>query len=138
MFCFALRNNMYIRKPVSIVMNFISFQGCIKFLPPPGLGEDYQVCWGRISSCEEGKGISWLFRRIYGKMGMGKWKQYHLLFNIEAVGGKISSWAEGKETILGKTIKILKNVPGEEYQVLGKPIQPCWCPYMIVCLGGGA
>ena len=27
-------------------------------------GEVYQVCWGRISSCEEGKGISGLWGRI--------------------------------------------------------------------------
>ena len=33
-------------------------------------GDVYQVCWGRISSCEEGKGISWLLGRIKrGKKG---------------------------------------------------------------------
>ena len=26
--------------------------------------EVYQVCWGRISSCKEGKEISWLWGRI--------------------------------------------------------------------------
>ena len=39
-------------------------QGCIKsliFFPRAGV---YQVCWGRISICEEGKGISWLLGRI--------------------------------------------------------------------------
>jgi hypothetical protein len=34
-------------------------QRCIKFLIPPsgGGGGVNQVCWGRISSCEEGKEI---------------------------------------------------------------------------------
>ena len=33
-------------------------QRCIKFLiPPSGGGGVNQVCWGRISSCEEGKEI---------------------------------------------------------------------------------
>ena len=26
----------------------------------PGGGEVYEACWVRMSSCEEGKGISWL------------------------------------------------------------------------------
>ena len=37
-------------------------QGCMNFLiPPPCVGEFYQVCWGRISSCEEGNGLSRLW-----------------------------------------------------------------------------
>ena len=49
-------------------------------------GEVYQVCWGRISICEEGKEIS----RLWGRKKRGKkWKQYNLHYNIEAV-----CWAE--------------------------------------------
>ena len=51
-------------------------------------GGVYQVCWGRISSCEEKKKISWLWGRIqHGEKG--KEKQYNLHYNIKAVGKKI-------------------------------------------------
>ena len=44
----------------------------VPYSPRPGGGQGrvYQVCcWGRISCCEEGKKISWLWGRIY------KWKK---------------------------------------------------------------
>ena len=45
----------------------------------------YQVCWGRISRCEEGKRISWLLGKKK-TLKNGKEKQYHLPYNIKAVG----------------------------------------------------
>ena len=81
----------------------------LNFLPfyrgePLGGGLVYQVCWGRISSCEEGKGISWLWGRIL-RWEKGNGKQYHLPFNIEAIGKNIK-WGkvEGEGNF------------GEEYQ----------------------
>ena len=57
--------------------------------PPLGAGgKVYQVCRVRISSCEEGKGIS----RLWGKnltWKKGKRKQNHLPNNIKAVGKNI-------------------------------------------------
>ena len=39
--------------PENLKMQFRYFQGCTKFLfLPVGMGEVYQVFWGRISSCE--------------------------------------------------------------------------------------
>ena len=59
-------------------------QGCIKFLIPPN-----QI------PCEEVKGMYiWLWRRIWcGKKGKGK--QYHLSYNIKAVGKDIK-WGKGE------------------------------------------
>ena len=77
-----------------------------KVLYPPGGGGGYQVFWRRISSCDEGKEISRLSGRIYrGKKGPGKGKQYHLSYNIEAVGKNIKWW---------KKIRV-----GQGYQVVG-------------------
>ena len=46
------------RTTLSLNYKYLYFQGCIKILIPPTLGVKlYQVCWRRISSCEEGKGI---------------------------------------------------------------------------------
>ena len=55
----------------------------------------YQVCWGRISSCKEGKVISWLSVRIRRGREV-KEKQFHPSFNIEAVGKNIK-WETGTE-----------------------------------------
>ena len=58
-----------------------------------------------------------------GKIITWKGKQYHLPFNIEAVGKHIK-WGKGTES-LGMKIKILKSEGGEEYQVVGNFIHPC-------------
>ena len=78
---------------------------------PEFLLEVYQVCWGRISSCEKGK-ESWLWGRIEsGKKGKGK-PISSSLSSIKAVGKNIK-WGIGEVTeILGK-----KNGGGEEYQI---------------------
>ena len=64
-----------------------NFVNCIVGIKVPysiGGIEVYQVCCGRISSCKEGKEISWLWG---GKKGKGK--QYNVPFMIKAVGENI-------------------------------------------------
>ena len=62
---------------------------------PYSLGEAYQVCWEGASSCEEGKGILWLWGRIYPSILM--------LF------GRISNGEKEKGTeVLGKKIRFKK------------------------------
>ena len=56
--------------------------------PPPLLGGESKVRWGRIKSWEEG-------RVYHGKIitwKRGKEKQYHLAYNIKAVG----KWGRGE------------------------------------------
>ena len=55
----------------------------VPYIPPPYLGREL--------SCEVGKGISWLCRRIYnlGKKGKGKQYQCHLPYDVEAFGQHI-------------------------------------------------
>ena len=48
----------------------------------------YQVFWGRILSFKEGKDILWLWGKNITWI-KGKGKQYHLLYDIEAVGKNI-------------------------------------------------
>ena len=55
-------------------------------------GGVYQVCWGRILSCEEGKGISMLWEECNVEKGKGE--EYHHPYNINALG-KISRGEEG-------------------------------------------
>ena len=64
-------------------------QSSRKVRPPTGV---YKVpyCWGRISSCEERKGISCLWGRITWKKG--KRKQG---YNIKAVGKNVK-WGRGE------------------------------------------
>ena len=53
-------------------------------------GREYHGCWGRISSWEEGKGISWLLRKtLVGK----RLKEYH------GCWGRISSWEIGRASL---------------------------------------
>ena len=53
----------------------------------------------------------------------GKGKQYHISYNIEAVGKNIK-WGKGKGMeISAKKIKILKN-GWEEYHIIGNFIHP--------------
>ena len=54
----------------------------------------YQVCWGRISSIEEGKEISWLWGRIKREKGEGEAKPSSI-DHIEAVGKNIK-WGTGE------------------------------------------
>ena len=65
----------------------------------------YQVCWERISRCEEG-------RHFCGRI-------YHKKMKREA----ISSSGKGEEHF-GKKIKILKNGCVEKNQVVGNFIHP--------------
>ena len=68
---------------------------------------------GRISSCKKGKGMS------CGKKG----KQYHLFYNIKAVGKKIK-WGRGEgEGNFMEENQDFKNGNEEEYQ--GNFIHPC-------------
>ena len=95
------------------------FQGFIKFLIPPGPWRAvYQVCCGKISSCEEGKWISW---QLWEENTWKKGKQYHLPYNIKAVGKNIK-W--GRRRKFGEESENLKNVGGEEYRVIGNYIHP--------------
>ena len=85
----------------------------------------YQVCWGRISSCEDGKRILWLCRRILyvENRERGDNITFHTVLMLLE---RISSGEKGKaKEISGKKIKILKNGDGREYQVVGNFIHPC-------------
>ena len=46
------------------LFNYISGVYKVPYSPPLGMEEVYQTCWGRLSSYEVGKGISWLWGRI--------------------------------------------------------------------------
>ena len=72
-----------------------------------------------IKLCRGGKGISWPWgRRLSGKKGKGQ-QYHHLVFcNIKAVGKNIKDENSRDEN------KILKNVGGEEYQVVGNFLHP--------------
>ena len=78
----------------------------------------YQVCLGRISSCEEGKGISWLWQ---GYDRETRERGSNIIFPmISRLLVRIPREEEGMRIgILGKKIKILKYGVGDEYQVLG-------------------
>ena len=85
---------------------YISGAYKISYHSPPG-GGIYQVCWGRISSCEEGRGISWLLGRKQHEIKI-KGKQDHLPYNIKAVGknirggrgkGDAKFWEENQDLI---------------------------------------
>ena len=85
------------------------------------VGEEYQAV-------KSEKGISWLWsvdKNITRKKGLGK--QYHISYNIKAVGKNIK-WGRGKgDGTFGEDLtKILKMGVGEEYQVIGNFLQP-WC-----------
>ena len=69
----------------------------IPYSPLPwGEGEVYQVCGGRISSCEEGKGIS----RLWGKIKRGR-GSYFIFPMILWLLGRISR-AEGGLAVWGR------------------------------------
>ena len=68
---------------------FKFMQGCIKFLI-------YEVCWGGISSCVEGRGISWLCSGEEYNVKKVNGEQYHLPYDIKAIGKNIS-WGIGEE-----------------------------------------
>ena len=71
--------------------NFLaSLQMELVYPSPFGGGGVYQECWGRISSCEEGKLISWLWEE-YNVEKRERGKQYQLPYNIEAVEKTIKS-----------------------------------------------
>ena len=88
---------------------FLVFAGA-KFHKVP-YGKVYQVCWGRISSCEEAK--------------RKKEKQFHLPCDIEAVGKNIK-WEsrDGGRKYREGNIDTKKR-GGEEYQVVGNFLHPC-------------
>jgi len=91
--------------------------------PPPGLGEVYQVCWGGISSCDEGKEYQDCGEEYYIEI---RERGSNIIFPIILrLLGRISSGEDGKKTgILGKKINIIINGVGEEYQVVGNFIHP--------------
>ena len=69
---------------VVIKYNKVMKQGCIKFLITPwGGGEVHQIFGGRISSCEEGKGIQGILGRIpRGKKGRGSNMIYSIILRL--------------------------------------------------------
>ena len=96
--------------------------------PPPWGGGVYQVCWGRISSIEEEKGIPWLWGRI-SSCEEGKGIPWLWVEKIQRGNNVIYPIITREEYQMGKRgrgrkINILKNENGEEYQVLGNFIHP--------------
>ena len=81
---------------------------------PYKVGEEYQVCWGRVSSCEEGN-IMAAGKIIMWKKGKGK--QYHLPYNIEAVGKNIK-W----ESVMRKGTEIWERKLRFKKKIMGKNI----------------
>ena len=77
----------------------------------------------RNISLKQGKGISWLLGRI--KRGKeGKEKQYHLPFNIKALGKNIQ-WGKGEsDRNFEEENQDLRNGDEQEYQVVGNFIHP--------------
>ena len=78
-------------------MHEYSGQGCIKFLIPP-VGEEYYVV-------KRGR-IYYGYGEEYNMEKKGKGKQYHLLYNIQAVGKNIKWGRLEDRGILEKKIKI--------------------------------
>ena len=65
--------------------------------------------------------MPWLCGRIK-RINEEEGKQYHLSYNIKAVGKNIK-WGGGEG---GQKIQIKKKWEGEEYQVVGNFIHPWW------------
>ena len=88
-------------------------QGYIKFHILLRGGGGFIKSAGKEYPGVKGEGITMAVRKnITWKIGKGK--QYHFLYNIEAVGKNIK-WGR---------IKIFKNGGGEEYQDVGSFIHP--------------
>ena len=84
-------------------------------LSPPGVHkvEVYQVCWGRISSCEDGRE----YYDFKEKYNVEKEKQYYLPYYINVVGKNIK-WGRDRK-FWGRKSRFEKHGGGEEYQVVG-------------------
>ena len=81
------------------------FQGCIKFLIPPGPWRAvYQICCGRTSSCEEGGEYNGCVKKIHEK------RESNIIFPIILrLLVRISNGKEGKGTeIFQKKMQNLK------------------------------
>ena len=75
----------------------------------------YQVCWGRISSSEEGKGMAVGKNMTWEKRERGSNIIIPILFRLLE---RISNGEKGKsKEMLGQKNKIKKIGGGEEYQV---------------------
>ena len=83
------------------------------------IGGVNQVFRGRMSSLEERKEL-WAMEKNIPRKKRER-KQYHLSYNIQAVGKNIK--CEGDEN-LGEANQDLKNWDGKEYQAVGNFIHP--------------
>ena len=107
----------------------------VPYSAPLGGGGGCEVCWGRISSCEEGKGISLLWGKInVAKRERGRNNIFPMIpatTNVRRLRllGRISSGDEKKGGLnLGKKIKILKNGGSgriSSYRELYTPLALC-------------
>ena len=65
------------------------------------MGVVYQVCWLRISSCEEGKEESWLCEEEYIKPGERE-RGSNIIFSLREEGKAM----EIQKIVVGKNIKL--------------------------------